>query len=145
MIYRLATVRDLTDLAEMRWEFRMENGAVHAVFGRDEFVKACAEFFRQALAERRWVFWIAEDQGRIVSHIFVQRVRKVPKPERLHDEYGYVTNVYTVPAFRRKGICTKLMKKVIAWAAEKGSDTLIAWPSEKSVGFYKKRDLPDRI
>lgn len=136
MNYRLATEHDLAGLAEMRWSFRTEDGAGHAVIERAEFLEACIEFLRQGLAEGRWAYWIAERQGEIISHICVQRVGKVPKPERLGDEFGYVTNVYTKPAYRGQGIGTELMARVTAWARREGLDTLIVWPSEQSAGFY---------
>ena len=138
MNYRLATEGDLTDLAEMRWDFRTENGASHVVVGKDEFIKTCTEFLKQGLVEGRWAYWVAERQDEIVCHIFVQRVRKVPKPERIGDEYGYVTNVYTKPTYRRQQIGSELMKRVEAWARGEDLDTLIVWPSEEGVSFYEQ-------
>ena len=136
--YRQATEDDLTRLAEMRWDFRTESGSINTVVGKDEFIKNCTDFLGKGLLEQRWVYWIAENQEGIVGHVFVQRVSKVPKPESLSNEYGYVANVYTIPSHRRRRICSELIKKVIAWAEDQGLDVLIVWPSEESVGFYEK-------
>jgi GNAT superfamily N-acetyltransferase len=62
----------------------------------------------------------------------------VPKPNKLDDALGYVTNVYTRPDYRGQGIGTQLMTHVLIWAREHDLESLIVWPSETSVGFYER-------
>ena len=62
----------------------------------------------------------------------------MPKPNRIDDALGYVTNVYTRPAYRGQGIGTRLMTHVLQWATEQDLESLIVWPSETSVGFYER-------
>ena len=91
---------------------------------------------------------VAQEETQIVSHISIQRIPKVPKPNRIDDALGYVTNVYTRPAYRGQGIGTRLMAHVLAWAQEQDLESLIVWPSETSVGFYERagfRGSPDML
>lgn len=115
---------------------------------RASFLQACATFLRKGLREQRWTYWVAHQESLIVSHIYIQRVPKVPKPNRLDDALGYVTNVYTRPAYRGQGIGTQLMAQVLHWAREHDLESLIVWPSETSVGFYQRagfRGNPDML
>ncbi|NLG51262.1 MAG: GNAT family N-acetyltransferase [Chloroflexi bacterium] len=137
MTYRLAHESDLIELAHMRWDFRAEEEPAPGDLSRESFVAACVEFLRQSLCEGRWAYWLAEREGQIVAHVCVQRVAKIPKPSRLQDAWGYVTNVYTRPAYRGQGIGTALLERVKAWAAQEGLELLIVWPSEASVAFYQ--------
>jgi len=137
-IYRVATEADLDELAQMRWDFRLEEAPGATIHDQASFLDSCAAFLRQGLREQRWTYWVAEQNRRIVSHIYIQRVPKVPKPNRLDDALGYVTNVYTRPAHRGQGIGTQLMTHVLAWARELDLESLIVWPSETSVGFYER-------
>jgi GNAT superfamily N-acetyltransferase len=137
-IYRLAIESDVLPLAEMRWTWRTGEDGASAVVFREGYLDECAAFLRQGLANGLWVCWVAEVQGQIVSHIFVRRVRKVPKPNRLHDEIGYVTNVYTRPAYRGQGIGSALLACVVQWARDREIDVLFVWPSEQAVPFYER-------
>jgi GNAT superfamily N-acetyltransferase len=134
--YHVATDADVAELAAMRWDFRLEESPGMPVHDRPTFLQACEAFLRQGLVEQRWTYWVATADAQIVSHIFIQRVPKVPKPNRLDDAMGYVTNVYTRPAFRNQGIGTRLMTYVLAWAAEQDLESLIVWPSTVSIPFY---------
>jgi len=138
MRYRLATEGDVHALAEMRWDFRTETVVRVPAFTMEDFAAACAEFFRRALVEGHWACWLAEEDGRIISHLFIQRIRKIPNPFRLHGEFGYITNVYTRPAFRNQGIGSTLLEKVKEWAGQQDLELLILWPSDKSVNFYNR-------
>jgi GNAT superfamily N-acetyltransferase len=138
MRYRLATEDDVHALAEMRWQFRTEAEGPPQTITKADFVAACAEFFRRALGEGHWACWIAEQDGQIVSHMFIQRIRKIPNPYRLHGEFGYITNAYTRPAFRYRGIGSALLEKVKEWAGQQDLELLILWPSDKSVDFYNR-------
>jgi ribosomal protein S18 acetylase RimI-like enzyme len=122
----------------MRWDFRLEEAPGPTLHDQTTFLEACVTFLRQGLAEQRWTYWIAQEHTLIVSHIYIQRVPKVPKPNRLDEALGYVTNVYTRPAYRGQGIGTRLMTHVLAWAREQDLESLIVWPSEASVGFYER-------
>ena len=130
--------RDLPALAEMRWNFRTEDSPDTPRTSKDAFIAACTGFLRRGLEMGNWVYWIAERDGTMVSHIFVQRIAKVPKPNRLHEEYGYVTNVYTRPAYRRQGIGSELLRRVQAWAKEQDLEMLIVWPGGNAVPFYER-------
>ena len=147
-IYRMATETDLDKLALMRWDFRLEEAPGATVHDQATFLNACAAFLRQGLRERRWTYWVAQQDTQMVSHIYIQRVPKVPKPNRLDDALGYVTNVYTRPAYRGLAIGTQLMTYVLAWAREQDLESLIVWPSETSVRFYERagfRGSPDML
>lgn len=137
-IYRIAAEADLDELAQMRWDFRLEEAPGDTVHGQSSFLQTCATFLRQGLREQRWTYWVAEQDRQIVSHIYIQRVPKVPKPNKLDDALGYVTNVYTRPAYRGQGIGTQLMTHVLQWLREHNLESLIVWPSETSAGFYER-------
>lgn len=136
--YRLATRRDLPALAAMRWEFRVEETPPPADARRGAFVRACTLILREGLEAGHWHYWVALVDGQIVSQIFVRRVDKIPSPGRLRDEMGYVTNVYTRPDFRNRGIGSELLERVVAWARQQDLEMLFVWPSEQSVPFYRR-------
>ena len=138
MMYRVAEAADLTALSEMRWEWRANEDRGAAVVSKDEFVEACTEFLKEGLNDGSWTYWLAEQDGEIISNIFIQRVAKVPKPNRLHDELGYLTNVYTKPAYRGRGTGADLLKRVVKWAADEDLELLIVWPDQERVGFYQR-------
>jgi len=136
--YRVAIEADLAELAAMRWQFRLEEAPGTLVHDRASFLSACEAFLQQGLREGRWTYWIAEADGGIVSQIFVQRVAKVPKPNRLEASVGYMTNVYTRPGYRNRGIGTQLVRRVLQWAHEQDLERLIVWPSAASLHFYER-------
>jgi GNAT superfamily N-acetyltransferase len=138
MRYRIATENDLLTLAMLRWDFRTETTECTSGLSQADFIEACVGFLREGLMDKSWTYWVAEAEGELVSQIFIKRIRRVPKPNRLHDEYGYVTNVYTRPAFRGQGIGSELMRHVLAWAREQDIENLIVWPAEESIPFYER-------
>ena len=138
MNYRLAVKGDLPQLAEMRWDFQADDEAETPIIEKSEFLKKCAEYLRQSFEKGNWAFWIAEENGEIVSQMFVHTIQSVPRPARLENLWGYLTNVYTKPAFRNRGIGAKLFEQVENWAIEKDFEILIVSPSEDSVKFYRR-------
>jgi GNAT superfamily N-acetyltransferase len=136
--YRLATSADLEELAAMRWDFRLEEADNLHQYDRAIFMQACVDFLRRELGSRRWAYWIAFNDRQIISHIFVQKMAKVPKPSRLADADGFMTNVYTRPAYRGQGIGSELLGRTITWAKAEDLGTLFVWPSERSIEYYQR-------
>ncbi len=136
MNYRRATVEDLSQLAELRWDFRLEGGDEIPVVGKSEFIDSCTSFLKLRLENGSYVYWIAEDDVEIVAHIFVHKIDLVPRPCRIHDQFGYITNNYTKPGLRGRGIGSQLMTRVIEWARQEDLELLIVYPSETSIAYY---------
>ena len=136
--YRLATEADTETLARIRWDAWLEHGQDPAEVDQATFVAECGEILKQRLLSRQWTYWLATLEGEIISQIFIQRIAKVPKPSKLQDAYGYVTNVYTLPPYRGQGIGSRLLAQVKAWAREQDLEFLILWPAEESIPFYER-------
>ncbi|HQU85622.1 MAG TPA: GNAT family N-acetyltransferase [Pyrinomonadaceae bacterium] len=136
MIFRTANEEDFPFLAEMRWDFRQESGEEIAVVEKAEFIEKCIDFLEEKA--QVYTYWIAEIEGKIVSHIFVHTVSLVPRPCKIEDAFAYLTNVYTKPEFRRKGIGAKLLDHVIEWAKTKDFELLLVYPSDEAIDFYKR-------
>jgi GNAT superfamily N-acetyltransferase len=86
----------------------------------------------------RWAVFVAEIESNIIATITVEIIAKVPRPNRLHARWGYVTNVYTVPEWRGQGMGTSLMHHVQAWATATKLEFLVLWPSKRAVSFYRR-------
>jgi GNAT superfamily N-acetyltransferase len=136
VVYRLATADDIPVLAEMRAAFHFEDDP--AGIGSPGFEKAFDEVVRRGIESGRWAVWVAESGGSIVSHAFVGLVDKIPRPERQALFLGYLTNVYTRPEQRNRGIGSGLLAQVEDWARANDVELLVVWPSDESVPFYER-------
>lgn len=136
-LVRLAALDDVDELVQMRWDFSEEEAS--SSVGFEEFHRICSEFLVKALESGDWYIWIAEVENKIVSHMYLQLIHKVPRPGKSPDPYfGYVTNVYTRPAFRSQGIGTEIHTAMEKWSKENKVEFLILWPSSNSIQFYSR-------
>ena len=133
--YRRASEADVPALARLRRDMAAEE---HPDEPEDPaFEAAFAQFARGALRER-WTAWVADDGGTIVATAWVHAVPKVPRPNRPARSLGYLTNVYTAPSARDRGVGSELLRHVDEWAEGEGLELLVVWPSERSVAFYER-------
>ena len=138
MRYRVATVDDLSRLAPLRWEFRTESGEV-PIDDEATFTQRYLAFVREGVQSGQWTYWLAETaEGEIVAHMAICTVRSIPRPSRLSDQWGYLTDCYTRYAFRDQGIGRQLLANVAAWAAARDLEMLLVWPSDRSRTFYAR-------
>jgi len=135
--YRLATEADIPELADMRWAFRAESGEVPRE-DPNAFRARYVAFVRAGLASRDWVYWVAADADGLVAHMAVGVVHGVPRPARASDQWGYLTDCYTRPAYRNAGVGSALLARVRAWAEARDLELLLVWPSEASADFYAR-------
>lgn len=140
MEIRLATMEDIDQLIRMRWDFTLEDypEMTQNSDGYDAFEKECREFLEKAIAGERWHIWIAKENGQVISHIYIELIEKVPRPGRITRPFAYMTNVYTVPAWRGKGVGGKLLAQINTWVKENDYEFVIVWPSEEGIEFYKR-------
>jgi RimJ/RimL family protein N-acetyltransferase len=138
MILRLAEATDIKQLIRMRWDFTIEYDESKKNESFDEFEKECQSFLENALNSGQWFIWVAEENGKIVSHIYIELINKVPRPGRITYPFAYMTNVYTVPEYRKKGIGSEVLSSINNWIKENNYEFVIVWPSDESIEYYKK-------
>lgn len=138
MEYRLARIEDLSRLAELRWQSRTDEDGELPRHSRHEFAVACERFLHDGLSSGTRAYWLAVEDDKIISHVCVQQIFMIPRPCKVDDRWGYITNAYTLPQSRGKGIGEALMKRVIAWAQAEDLELLIVWPSDRAESFYHR-------
>lgn len=141
MNVRLAQAQDLDQLVCLRRDFTLEDDPEAELV--EGYETECRTFLEHALTGERWRIFLAEADGKVVSHAYVELVAKVPRPTREAPHWGYVTNVYTVPAQRGKGIGAAVLGEVTAWADQAALELLIVWPSDESRSFYARHGFAD--
>lgn len=138
MKIRLAELKDSTQLIKMRWDFTVEYDESKKDSSFEDFEQECHSFLEKAINSDQWFIWVAELNGKIVSHIYIELIQKVPRPGRITYPFAYMTNVYTVPEYRNKGIGSDMLSLINKWIKENNYEFVIVWPSDDSINYYKK-------
>lgn len=138
MIIRLAEAKDVDQLIKMRWDFTIERDESKKDASFTAFEKECYSFFEKAFTSGQWFAWVVEVAGKIVSHIYIELIQKVPRPGRVTHPFAYLTNVYTVPEYRNMGVGSKLLSFINEWIKENDYEFVIVWSSDEAISFYQK-------
>lgn len=138
MIIRLADSNDIDQLIKMRWNFTVEHDESKMKCSFTEYETEFRSFFKKALTSGQWFVWVVEEGGKIVSHIYIELIQKVPRPGRVTHPFVYMTNVYTVPEYRNMGIGSKLLSFINNWIKENEYEFVIVWPSNEAITYYQK-------
>lgn len=135
--YRPATVSDLPTLAELRWEMEAERHPDEVSEERRvAYLAAYIADCEPELAAGRHQAWVAVADGHPVACATLIPWVMPPNMEELHRKRGFVSSVYTRPAYRRQGIARHIMEMVLAAAHKQGISRLILWASEMGSPLY---------
>ena len=138
MSIRIASAADHSSLARLRWDHKAEDRDIPAHASFDQF----AEAYRAQLAAHdrvgNTIHWIAETGCSAIGAVTIRSVDKEISPGRPLTRWGYLTNVYVEPACRNGGIGAALIQNAVAWAKAERLELLIVWPSEPSLGLYRR-------
>ena len=137
MNFRQATIDDIPALAAARWAFRLEGGET-PIESESSFFRRYDAFVRKALDSGQWTYWVAEDGGELIAHMAGCTIASIPRPSRLRDQWGYLTDCFTRPAFRNRGVGAELLAHVTKWARAHDLEMLVVWPSQDSQSFYAR-------
>ncbi|MDO3410839.1 GNAT family N-acetyltransferase [Saccharibacillus sp. CPCC 101409] len=140
LIMRTAATSDIEQLAAMRFDFALEEEAGLEVTHeqKSDYHDEMHEFLVEAIGSEHWVVWVAEYEEQVVSHIYLEMIHNVPRPGRLTQPFIYMTNVYTLPEFRGRGIGSRLAQVVEQWARELEHEFILVWPEGRGETFYAK-------
>lgn len=126
----------------MRWDFRAEDGETpRESFDtfRDRYVRVVGEELRSG----RLTYWVAEEDAVLIAHMAIFRMAGIPRPARPSDQWGYLTDCYTRPAFRGAHIGSALLQHVQDWARRQDFELLLVAPSETAERFYHRAGFHD--
>ena len=134
MYFRLASIKDLDLLIDLRKQLLVEEGqSAHSDI--DEELKI---FFENELSSKQYVQWLVEENNQVIATGAIQFISFPPSYFNPQGIRGYITNMYTHAAYRKKGIAKQLLNRLIEEAERRKVHHLFLISSEMGKPLYKK-------
>ena len=114
---RAATVEDLeTILRHRRCMFADMGQGDDAA--RERMVAVARPYLAEGLASGAYRGWLVEAGGQVVAGAGLATSPFQPTPFDPVARRAWIVNVYTEPAFRRRGLAKGLVQEIVAWCGE---------------------------
>jgi GNAT superfamily N-acetyltransferase len=134
-VIRPAVLADSAVLTRMRLDF-VQASHPECPMG-DELAQATRAFFDARLvAPGVLSFWVAEANGQVVAHAVMTLFQRLPNLGNVTGREGYISNLVTLPGYRRRGIAAALMAAMTAEARELGMGRLWLYASAEGEPLY---------
>ena len=134
MIIRKATADDAKLLSEVRKLQLIDEG----IDPNCDIDAELSAFFKKWLESEDFIQLIAEEDGKLLSTAAVIYYDLPPSFTNKIGVRGYVTNVYTAPEHRRKGLSKLLLTKLLDDARSRGIKKLWLGASKLGRPLYEK-------
>lgn len=144
LVLRPATAADLPALARHRAAMWRDMGRLHAD-AFDAMVDATVPALARLMAAGEYHAWVlapADDPATIVAGAGIQLREQLAFP--VDDgravragQQGRVLNVYTDPAWRRRGCAERLMQALLAWSETRGLASVVLNASADGRPLYE--------
>ena len=134
MIVRKATAEDAALLSEVR-KLQLIDEGIAPDCDIDAELDA---FFKKWLVSKDFLQLIAEENGKLLSTAAIVYYDLPPSFTNKIGVRGYVTNVYTAPEHRRKGLSKMLLEKLLENARSRGIKKIWLGASKLGRPLYEK-------
>jgi ribosomal protein S18 acetylase RimI-like enzyme len=132
---RAATEADFEALADLQWQWRIEEWHGAPKFERQEFVDALRTWMNPHLESHQ--AFVARSNTEVVGMGWLAVLERIPTPAEFVRRGGHIQSVYVVPKQRRQGVGNALMRLLIETARELRLGWLLVHPSDQSFSFYR--------
>ena len=136
--FRRATAGDAELLAQMRLEMRKERETAACTISEAEFLRCNVEFFHTHLAAGDFISFLCFDGDEAAACSGLSLQIHPPTYENPSGKSGYVTNMFTRPAWRRRGLAKRLVDLLVEAAKTAGCAKLYLNASKMGRPVYEK-------
>lgn len=136
--YHRATSNDISTLVENRIVFALELSYGHSPEAIDDLRKQLTAYFSKATADGTCISFIAKCDG-LVAGIGSVHLREMPGNfKNPSGKWGYIMNMYTIPAFRRNGICNRILDLLVEEGTKNGVTAFELHATSEGEFVYKQ-------
>ena len=136
--FRRATAEDAELLAQMRLEMRKERETAVCTVSEEEFYRRNVEFFRTHIAGGDFISFLAFDGGEAAACSGMSLQVHPPTYENPSGKSGYISNMFTRPEWRHRGLAKQLVDRLVEAAREAGCAKLYLNASAMGRPLYEK-------
>ena len=112
---RRATLADVEALARLRLALLREMGNVRDESQEAPLLDAMRDYFQRTLSTDEFLAWVAEVDGQVIAIsglVFFERPPDAGNPAGVE---AYLMNMYTLPAWRGRGLARALLDEMIGF------------------------------
>lgn len=138
LIYRQAAMEDLDLLVKTRIEVLRAANGLDGTVDMSEVEEQSRDYYRKALADGSHVAYLVFDGEELAGAGGVSFYRLLPTYHNPTGENAYIMNMYTRPAYRRRGIAYKTLDLLVAAARERGIARITLEATRMGRPLYEK-------
>ncbi len=139
IVYKKLTENELDQIIEMRINQLIEEYTSEGktVPENVDLKKSLMDFYTKNMAAGTYVSWLAFDGDKIVGTSGMSFAEKPPYFTCPTGRLGILSSMYTNPDYRRMGIATQLLDRVVKEAKDYGCGTIYITASNMGVKLYE--------
>ena len=138
MKVREALAADIPALTTLRMALFCEVGELARPDEDPVLREATQAYFIQAQEEGSARSWVVEEEGEVVACATLALFVRPPYPGNLAGREGDLLNIYTRPAWRRRGMANALLVAMVAYAREQQLGKLWLHASSDGRAIYER-------
>ena len=135
---RRANSDDIELLVATRFDYIATDGHEMSGERKDEFSARLRGYFAAHLERNDFAAFFAEDAGRLASVAYLILSERPPSPAFPTGRIGTVMNVLTYPEYRRRGLATLLLQRLIAAARDMDVSSVDLLATSDGMRLYSK-------
>ncbi len=140
--YRKATQDDLQQLVDLRIRLLLE-AEPHEEHKIDKhFHHHMHTFFKTQLDNTIFVY-IAEENNKIIATSGAMMQQYFPRITECVNKAAHITNVYTLPQYRKQGISSKLVQLTLDELKAQNTQFIWLWGTNEAHSLYEKAGFSD--
>ena len=151
MNLRKLSVDDIDLLIQLRIDFLLDEEVEFSEGKLMSMKQRCRDFFTSAFAANRFIAFVAENDGTVLSTAFLTVQERPPRQLDAPFQTGTVYNVLTYEKYRKRGFATQVLTALLDEAKAMGIPSVDLWATKdgekvyEKLGFWKIHCTPMRI
>ena len=144
VVYDTADIADIPELIRLRIAYMIDDFGSITEYEETCMRKQLPGYFERRLGKELIAF-VARAEDRLVAAAYLLVIEKPANPYLPNGLGGDVLSVYTEEAYRGQGICTRLMKDLVAYGKSRGLCRIDLRATEQGEPIYRKVGFQDKV
>ena len=138
MKIRIANEADIAQLVPLRIQLLKEVGYKLEEKNIKEVEEIIKSYFTESIPNKMFIAFIAELNGEIIATSGIVIHNNPPTGLNISGKEAYIMNMYTLPAYRRKGVAKELFELSLDYVKKQGICTIWLRTTRNGKELYKK-------